>query len=159
MRNLERPEVSLFVLEEYKNARLRISADIDEINKSEIFFMTIMGIIYWFIFSIRPQNVPFLSFLLLLPVVVSIYSMARYTAHRYVIKTHEAYIKDWIEPYFLKYEIDPCGLATYYDQRSPKYLKPIRYFLHFCLIVFSSSLVPLVFIYPDYAIELLKAKP
>jgi hypothetical protein len=158
MRELDHSEISQFVLEEYKQARLRITSDIDEINKSEIFYLSIMGLVYWFIFSVKPQNMYLIAFFLLLPVVISIYSMLRYTAHRYVIKTHEGYIKDWIEPYFLKFQIDPCGLATYYDSKSQKLLKPVRYLLHATLILFSISLVPLVFVYPEYTADLLKDK-
>ncbi|MCZ7894270.1 hypothetical protein O9X99_21620 [Agrobacterium salinitolerans] len=140
-----------FLLAEYQNARARINSDIDEINKSEVFYITSWGLLYFAIFQFKITDAGFLKGIILLPVVVSLYSLLRYHAHRITIKSYEAYIKTWIEPYFLTLGADPSGLSTFYDNYPGRILKPVRFIFHFALLAFSIAFALLAWRNPDYA--------
>lgn len=144
-----------FILAEYQNARSRINSDIDEINKSEIFYVTTWGLVYVAIFQFKIVDSGFLRCIILLPLIISIYSLIRYHAHRITIKTYEAYIKEWVEPYFLRHGIDPSGLVTFYDNYDGKILKPVRFIFHGVLVLFSIAFAALAWCRSDYAVSII----
>ncbi|PVE56999.1 hypothetical protein [Rhizobium rhizogenes] len=144
-----------FMIAEYQNARARINSDIDEINKSEVFYITVWGLLYFAIFQFKITDHGFLKGVILLPVVISLYSLLRYHAHRFTIKTYEAYIKQWVEPYFLQYGVDPSGLSTFYDSYPGRILKPVRFVFHFALLAFSVLFAAMAWCYPEYAASII----
>lgn len=133
----EEENLRQFFMSEYESARARISADIDEINKSEIFYVTVYGLIYFSIFQFKVADKYFLLAMLSLALLVSIYGILRYDAHRSVIKVHEAYIEKEIQPFFLSGNYKESGLVSFYNKNKNKRLKYTRFLFHVFLIIIS----------------------
>lgn len=154
MKKATQEQTAGLLMAEYSIVRGRINSDIDEINKTEIFYLSITAAIYYFAFQLKLSDIFFIRALFLLPVCFSIYSLLRYEAHRRIIQTAEGFLKDWVEPYFLEYGEDPSGYASYYDNKSPKWLKPVRYVFHFTLISATLGFSIWTFCYPDYVVSI-----
>lgn len=138
-----------YLVEEMKAARTRVEEEIKSINQFEILAMSIIGAIYFLFFNFRIVDPGLIRTLSLLPIVVCFYGFARYTAHRDVIRIHEQYIRDVIEPTFFQSDRN-YGLVFFYDDRKRSLLKYARYLLWLTVLGFAGIFAVFAFWMPDY---------
>lgn len=108
-----------FLLEEFKACRDRISKEIEAINSLEITFILTTGAIIAFVST---QNIVWFRLGALVVFALGAYGKWRYDAHRKIIRIHETYIIDYLEPIAIRGEniSGLYGMVKYYDENKHK---------------------------------------
>lgn len=145
---------SKYMIEEMKAARVRIEEEIKAINQFEVFSLTVIGAMYFVFFQFKIQDAGLIRVLSLLPVAICLYGIARYTAHRDVIRIHEEYVKKIEEKVF----VNLGGLVSYYDREKASRLKYARYLFWSAILGFAVIFSFFAFKNPEYVASFHKAK-
>jgi hypothetical protein len=118
------PLKEVFLIEEFRACRERISKEIDAISSIESNFLIASGAIIAFGFT---QNINILRICFIFVTAIGFYGLWRYNTHRKVIRIHEVYIIDEVESVVQEKKniSDSMGMMAHYEANKSKSISEI----------------------------------
>jgi hypothetical protein len=132
-----------YALEEMKEVRDRINAEIDWMNRYEALSIALVGAIFALIFQYKISDRVALFAISAIPMLVSFYGYKRYRSHAQIIRKYNSYLTH-LEEWIRSKDKSFVGLVTFYE--SSKIRSNIRsQRTNFWLAIFFASLALMLF--------------
>jgi hypothetical protein len=141
--------VEKYVVEEMKAVRERINAEIALVNRYEILYIGLVGVVYAVILQYKISDRITLLIITLLPVLVGVYGFLRYQSHQEIVDQYDSYLIQ-IETFVKSKDTSFVGLTTFYHA-SPirSHIRKLRSFFWISIVLLSVALTLVTQIDPE----------